>query len=131
MSNRNIYNWPKKFLEASELEDVVNNHNVFVDDYVTEVFKDHLEGLNEEELKIVLKKISNLASFFSRLKTNTENVLGEIILTRLLDEADLEAEGEAIKNGESQFIRIDTPEHFDKLIKEEEEWTENILSEIT
>ena len=34
MSDKNIYNWPKKFLEASELEDVVKNQNIFVDDYV-------------------------------------------------------------------------------------------------
>ena len=122
MSDKNIYNWPNKFLEASELEDVVNNHNVFVDDYVTEVFKDHLEGLNEEELKIVLKKISNLASFFSRLKTNTEEALGEIILMRLLDEADMEAEGNYDNETPTQFKRVDNEVEImlKKMLQEEE-----------
>ena len=122
MSNENIYNWPKIFLQASELEDVVNNHNVFVDDYVTEVFKDHLEGLNEEELKIVLKKILNLASFFSRLKTNTEDVLGEIILMRLLDEADMEAEGNYNNETPSLFKRVDNEVEImlNKMLQEEE-----------
>ena len=122
MSDKNIYNWPNKFLEASELEDVVKNQNVFVDDYVNEVHKDHLEEFNEEELKIVLRKISNLASFFSRLKTNTEDVLGEIILMRLLDEADMEAEGNYNNETPSLFKRVDNEVEImlNKTLQEEE-----------
>ena len=122
MSDKNIYNWPKKFLEASELEDVVKNQNIFVDDYVNDVHKDHLEGFNEEELKIVLKKISNLASFFSRLKTNTEEALGEIILMRLLDEADMEAEGNYDNETPPQFKRVDNEVEImlNKVLQEEE-----------
>ena len=122
MSDKNIYNWPNKFLEASELEDVVKNQNVFVDDYVNEVHKDHLEDFNEEELKIVLRKISNLASFFSRLKTNTEDVLGEIILMRLLDEADMEAEGHYDNETPAQFKRVDNEVEIvlNKALQEEE-----------
>ena len=122
MSDKNIYNWPKKFLEANELEDVVKNQNIFVDDFVNEVHKDHLEGFNEEELKIVLKKISNLASFFSRLKTNTEAVLGEIIVMRLLDEADMEAEGNYDNETPSLFKRVDNEVEImlKKMLQEEE-----------
>ena len=122
MSDKNIYNWPKKFLEASELEDVVKNQNIFVDDFVNEVHKDHLEGFNEEELKIVLKKISNLASFFSRLKTNTEEALGEMILMRLLDEADMEAEGNYDNETPTQFKRVDNEVEImlNKALQEEE-----------
>ena len=122
MSDKNIYNWPKKFLEANELEDVVKNQNIFVDDFVNEVHKDHLEGFNEEELKIVLKKISNLASFFSRLKTNTEAVLGEIIVMRLLDEADMEAEGSYDNETPSLLKRVDNEVEImlNKMLQEEE-----------
>ena len=122
MSDKNIYNWPKKFLEANELEDVVKNQNIFVDDFVNEVHKDHLEGFNEEELKIVLKKISNLASFFSRLKTNTEAVLGEIIVMRLLDEADMEAEGNYDNETPSLLKRVDNEVEImlNKMLQEEE-----------
>ena len=122
MSDKNIYNWPKKFLEANELEDVVKNQNIFVDDFVNEVHKDYLEGFNEEELKIVLKKISNLASFFSRLKTNTEDVLGEIILMRLLDEADMEAEGNYDNETPSLLKRVDNEVEImlNKMLQEEE-----------
>ena len=122
MSDKNIYNWPKKFLEANELEDVVKNQNIFVDYFVNEVHKDHLEDFNEEELKIVLKKISNLASFFSRLKTNTEAVLGEIIVMRLLYEADMEAEGNYDNETPSLLKRVDNEVEImlNKMLQEEE-----------
>ena len=122
MSDKNIYNWPKKFLEASELEDIIKNQNVFVDDYVNEVHKDHLEGFNEEELQLVLKKISKLASFFSRLKTNTEDALGVIIITRMMDEADLEAEGNCDNENSAQLKRVDSEVEImlNKMLQEEE-----------
>ena len=122
MSDKNIYNWPKKFLEASELEDIIKNQNVFVDDYVNEVHKDYLEGFNEEELQLVLKKISKLASFFSRLKTNTEDALGVIIITRMMDEADLEADGNYDNENPAQLKRVDSEVEImlNKMLQEEE-----------
>ena len=122
MSDKNIYNWPKKFLEASELEDIIKNQNVFVDDYVNEVHEDHLEGFNEEELQLVLKKISKLASFFSRLKTNTEDALGVIIITRMMDEADSEAEGNYDNENPAQLKRVDSEVEImlNKMLQEEE-----------
>ena len=122
MSDENIYNWPKQFLEASELEEVVKNQNVYVDDYVNMVHKDYLEAFNEEELQLVLKKISKLASFFSRLKTNTEDALGEIIITRMMDEADLEAEGDYDNETPTQLKRVDSDVEtmLNQMLQEEE-----------
>jgi hypothetical protein len=63
-----------------------------------------------------------LDSFFSRLKTNTEDVLGEIILMRLLDEADMEAEGNYNNETSSLFKRVDNEVEImlNKMLQEEE-----------
>ena len=43
------------------------------------------------------------------------------MISRMMDEADLEAEEEANKNGESQLIKIDNPEDQENLLFSEEE----------
>jgi hypothetical protein len=121
MTSQDISKWPIRFLEDCELEEILLNQSVFVDNYVSEAIDKNLSELNEQDLQLVLNKISNFASFYSRLRVSAEHLLGELMISRMMDEADLEAEEEANKNGESQLIKIDNPEDQENLLFSEEE----------
>ena len=50
--------------------------------------------MHEEELKDFIKIISKFASFYSRLRVESSKLLGLLVLERMMDEADREAEEE-------------------------------------
>ena len=93
MNFNSYYLWPKKFVE-----DTVNTEEMadkpFVDEYTEEILNKELYDLEEEDLKSLINQLSYTASFYARLRRAVMNHTGRIILERMMDEADFEAEFE-------------------------------------
>ena len=93
MNFNSYYLWPKKFVEdtinAKEMAD-----KPFVEEYAEEILLRELYDLEEEDLKSLIDQLSYTASFYTRLRRVVINHTGRIILERMLDEADFEAEFE-------------------------------------
>ena len=93
MNFNSYYLWPKKFVE-----DTVNTEGMaekpFVDEYTEEILNKELYDLEEEDLKSLINQLSYAASFYARLRRTVMNHTGRIMLKRMMDEADFEAEFE-------------------------------------
>tara|TARA_Y100000389_G_C17298086_1_gene431510 strand:- start:360 stop:671 length:312 start_codon:yes stop_codon:yes gene_type:complete len=94
MNFNNYYLWPKKFLDDATKE---KNKDLkpFVDNYVEEIINRKLVGLSEEELESLISELSHITSFYSRLRNGIIRYVGGIALSRMMDEADFEAEFES------------------------------------
>lgn len=117
-----IYNWPKHFVEDSISSENNELENIFVDDYIANVLNMNLENCNELELDELLRKLSLLASFFSRLRVTVNQILGNMVLERLLDEADREAEGFSDLGSRNPFVKVENknlPNKLKKFLEEE------------
>lgn len=112
-----IYNWPKHFVEDSISSENNELENIFVDDYIANVLNMNLENCNELELDELLRKSSLLASFFSRLRVTVNQILGNMVLERLLDEADREAEGFSDLGSRNPFVKVENKDLLNKLKK--------------
>ena len=112
-----IYNWPKHFVEDSISSENNELENIFVDDYIANVLNMNLENCNELELDELLRKLSLLASFFSRLRITVNQILGNMVLERLLDEADREAEGFSDLGSRNPFVKVENKDLQNKLKK--------------
>jgi len=91
MNFNNYFLWPKKFVE-----DTVNNEESkekpFVEKYTEEIFNKEIYGLDEEELNTLIEHLSTVASFYTRLRRSVIKHTGYVMLERMMDEADFEAE---------------------------------------
>ena len=122
MNSFDIFNLPSRYLN-----DVIDTFHdeasptIFVDDYVKEVINS-IEPLELHHLEELVFKFSKLASFFSRLKNATDNLYGESLLERALDQADMVADGMIVDNDNIVFKKVDSPElqRVMKLFEEEE-----------
>ncbi len=117
-----IYDWPKNYVEDSLLSKNDELGNIFVDDYIESIINTKIDDFDENKLEELLTLISKLASFFSRLRVSLDEVLGETILSRLLDEADKEADGYSDISDTNPFKRIDKkdlPETLKNIFEEE------------
>lgn len=95
MFNFDIYSIPEKFIEKFYLLSLIDNEEeVYVDDFITSFINKNLNDMQEEELEEFIKIISKFASFYSRLRVESNKLLGLLILERMMDEADREAEEE-------------------------------------
>ena len=122
MQYYDVYDWPKNFLEDSLMSENNEFGNIFVDDYIESIINTKIDDFDENKLKELLTLISKLASFFSRLRVSLDEVLGEKILSRLLDEADKEADGYSDISDTNPFKRIDKkdlPETLKNIFEEE------------
>jgi len=90
--NLNSYlEWSKKFVEDS-VNAEESLHKPFVEQYTDEIINKELYDIEEEDLEILIMYLSYIASFYTRLRRNVINHTGKIMLNRMLDEADFEAE---------------------------------------
>ena len=90
--NFDIYTIPEKFIEKSYLLSLIDNEEeVYVDDFISSFINKNLSDMQEEELEDFIKIISKFASFYSRLRVESNKLLGLLILERMMDEADREA----------------------------------------
>ena len=110
MNSFDIFNLPSRYLD----DVVISFHGesaptIFVDDYVQEVIN-NIDSLELHHLEELVFKFSKLASFFSRLKNATDNLYGESLLERALDQADLVADGLIEDNDNIVFKKDDSPE---------------------
>jgi len=122
MQYYDVYDWPKNFLEDSLMSENNELGNIFVDDYIESIINTKIDDFDENKLEELLTLISKLASFFSRLRVSLDEVLGEMILSRLLDEADKEADGYSDISDTNPFKRIDKkdlPETLKNIFEEE------------
>jgi hypothetical protein len=93
--NFDIYSIPEKFIEKSYLLSLIDDEEeVYVDDFITSFINKNLNDMQEEELEDFIKIISKFASFYSRLRVESSKLLGLLVLERMMDEADREAEEE-------------------------------------
>lgn len=93
--NFDIYTIPEKFIEKSYLLSLIDNEEeVYVDDFISSFINKNLSDMQEKELEDFIKIISKFASFYSRLRVESNKLLGLLILERMMDEADREAEEE-------------------------------------
>ena len=93
--NFDIYTIPEKFIEKSYLLSLIDNEEeVYVDDFISSFINKNLNDMQEEELEDFIKIISKFDSFYSRLRVESNKLLGLLILERMMDEADREAEEE-------------------------------------
>ncbi len=93
--NFDIYTIPEKFIEKSYLLSLIDNEEeVYVDDFISSFINKNLSDMQEEEIEDFIKIISKFASFYSRLRVESNKLLGLLILERMMDEADREAEEE-------------------------------------
>jgi len=102
-----------------------NEEEVYVDDFISSFINKNLSDMQEEELEDFIKIISKFASFYSRLRVESNKLLGLLILERMMDEADKEADHDNSSDNNFRFRSIDDEENnelFEKLkqIYEEE-----------
>jgi hypothetical protein len=122
MQYHDVYDWPKNFLEDSLMSENNELENIFVDDYIESIVNAKIDNIEENKLEELLTLISNLSSFYSRLRVSLDEVLGEKILSRLLEEADKGAEGYSDISDNNPFKRIDKnhlPETIKNILEEE------------
>ena len=116
MNSFDIYDLPKQYLE--DVSDSFHDEGastIFVDDYIQEIMES-LESLELHNVEELLFKFSKLASFFSRLKNETDKLYGNLLLEKFIDQADMVAD-EVIEDHESiPFKRINNSE-FERVLK--------------
>ena len=125
MNSFDIFNLPSRYLD--DVSDTFHGESastIFVDDYVNEVISS-IDSLEFHHLDELVFKFSKLASFFSRLKNATDNLYGELLLERALDQADMVADGVIDDNENIAFKKVDSEElqEFQRVMRlfEEEE----------
>ena len=91
MNFNNYYIWPKSFVEDS-LENTSRDTKPEVSKYIIKILKEEINELQEEELEKLIIEISYIASFYARLRRKIIEDTGGVILSRMMDEADFEAE---------------------------------------
>ena len=91
MNFSSYYLWPKKYVEDTVNTDD-SSRKPFVEQYTEEIFNKEIYGLEEEELNTLITHLSYIASFYSRLRRKVIKHTGEVMLERMMDEADFEAE---------------------------------------
>ena len=116
-----IYELPKQYLEdVFESFHDEGTSTIFVDDYIQEIIES-LESLELHNVEELLFKFSKLASFFSRLKNETDKLYGNLLLEKFIDQADMVADG-VIEDHESipfKRTNISEFERVSKLFEEE------------
>ena len=118
MFNLDFYKMSIRYLEDTNVAQLMNESEVvYVDDYVQRFLEKYLENKNEEELQEFIKVIEKLASFYARLRVESNNLLGEKILERMMDEADKEAEEGYISDNNHGLIRLDSEKSTELLNK--------------
>ena len=91
MNFNNYYLWPKNFVEDTiRTEDSIEKP--FVEEYTEKIFNNEIYCLSEDELNALIKHLSAVASFYTRLRRSVIKHTGHVMLTRMMDEADFEAE---------------------------------------
>jgi len=111
-----IYELPKQYLE-----DVFESFHdegaltIFVDDYIQEIMES-LESLELHNVEELLFKFSKLASFFSRLKNETDKLYGDLLLEKFIDQADMVADG-VIEDHESIPFKRTNISEFERVLK--------------
>ena len=121
MNNFDIFNLPEQYLEdVSESFHDEGASTIFVDDYIQEAMKS-LESSELHNVEEFVFKFSKLASFFSRLKSATDKLYGDLLLEKYIDQANMVADG-VIEDHESIPIKrthISEIERVFKLFEEE------------
>jgi hypothetical protein len=121
VNNFNIYDLPKQYLEdISESFHDEGASTIFVDDYIQEIIES-LESSELHNVEELVFKFSKLASFFSRLKNETDKLYGDLLLEKFIDQADMVADG-VIEDHESipfKRTNISELERVLKLFEEE------------
>ena len=93
MNFNSYYLYAKKFVEETvNAKDKADKP--FVEEYMEEILHKELYNLEEEDLKSLIYQLSCTASFYARLRRTVMNHTGRIMLERMMDEADFEAEFE-------------------------------------
>ena len=118
MFNLDLYKMSMRYLDDTNVAQLMDESEVvYVDDYVQRFLEKHLENKNEEELQEFVKVIEKLSSFYARLRVESNNLLGEKILERMMDEADKEAEEGLISDNNHGLIRLDSEKSTELLNK--------------
>ena len=91
MNFNNYYLWPKKFVEET-INAKESTQKPFVEEYTEEIFNREIYGLEEEDLNTLIEHLSTVASFYTRLRRCVIKHTGHVMLERMMDEADFEAE---------------------------------------
>jgi len=111
-----IYELPKQYLEdVFESFHDEGASTIFVDDYIQEIMES-LESLELHNIEELLFKFSKLASFFSRLKNETDKLYGDLLLEKFLDQADMVADG-VIEDHESISFKRTNISEFERVLK--------------
>jgi len=111
-----IYDLPKQYLEdISESFNEEGASTIFVDDYIQEIMES-LESLELHNVEELLFKFSKLASFFSRLKNETDKLYGNLLLEKFIDQADMVADG-VIEDHESIPFKRTNISEFERVLK--------------
>jgi len=121
MTNFDIYNWPKNYVEDCFAQENDELENIFVDDYIMKDLDFYTSELEEHELEQLLSTVTKLASYFSRLRISVVEILGVKILNRLLDEADEEFESNLEQNSKNPFKKINSSQVTEEIRKQFEE----------
>ena len=111
-----IYELPKQYLEdVFESFHDEGASTIFVDDYIQEIMES-LESLELHNIEELLFKFSKLASFFSRLKNETDKLYGDLLLEKFIDQADMVADG-VIEDHESIPFKRTNISEFERVLK--------------
>ena len=111
-----IYELPKQYLEdVFESFHDEGASTIFVDDYIQEIMES-LESLELHNVEELLFKFSKLASFFSRLKNETDKLYGDLLLKKFMDQADMVADG-VIEDPESIPFKRTNISEFERVLK--------------
>ena len=111
-----IYDLPKQYLEdISESFHDEGASTIFVDDYIQEIIES-LESLELHNVEELVFKFSKLASFFSRLKNETDKLYGDLLLEKFIDQADMVADG-VIEDHESIPFKRTNISEFERVLK--------------
>ena len=111
-----IYELPKQYLEdVCESFHDEGASTIFVDDYIQEIMES-LESLELHNVEELLFKFSKLASFFSRLKNETDKLYGDLLLEKFIDQADMVADG-VIEDHESIPFKRTNISEFERVLK--------------
>ena len=93
MNFNSYFLWPQKFVEDSINAETLAD-KPFVEEYAEEIVEKELYELEEEDLECLIKQLSYTASFYARLRRIVMKHTFKIMLGKMMDEADFEAEFE-------------------------------------
>lgn len=93
MNFNSYFLWPKKFVEDTVKAEKFSDKPL-VEEYVEEILNKELYDFEEEDLRSLINQLSYTASFYARLRRIVMKHTGQIMLSRMMDEADFEAEFE-------------------------------------